>query len=672
MADDSTMWWEDPSTDWGAGEAAKVVDVLSYAYDTRDKIRPLVVSFDVEWADAPPPATPVRDIWIWALRRLAPTNSVLDLLAAVLHDETSSQFHTPLRGLLGDRLGEVNARIALRFGLPAPSAGRDAMVQSIAGTDPRTVAAPPGELQTITEPSGGLMDTDTEIQARLDLRTRTAMIEVAGQPSGTGFLVGNDLVLTAAHVLDRYTWPPPPQRQIVKAVFDYRYSGRSPAETGTRVAVAEFVTGSLPTQAEADGAVGANWDAPAEQLDFALLKLANPVPDPPDTDRFAAPRGHYQLQSVQDEYNYGACTSYIVMQHPLGNFLAVSTLTAEPFLSPGGTRMRYGGNMLAGSSGSAIVDFRGRLVGLHHYGGSVNNQGVPIAVIARALLNGEHAGLFQSSGPVAVSDAAVRIDPFETSSFQQRRPFVNRQNFRAMMRKMTESNGTRILAINGESGTGVSYSYLLTSHVADQSRLCPTLTATSPGGLRALKIDLRSYYQSFKIDRVRTAIVGKLLTEFGIVATPTDPLAQEARDSRTLIDTISPRLRESDKQWWLFFDGIDSLPTVKQGEVDELIHALIDLADDLQMPLRIVLAGRAAEEFADEHTDGSSEKDKVSGLNRGDVDAWLRRRAEEEKREIEEASLEAKLSDLFPPGPMPEPRMLARTLPAALLEVLSP
>jgi hypothetical protein len=669
MADASTTWWEDPSTNWDTGVAAKVVDVLSFAYDTRDKIRPIVVSFEVEWAGAPPQATPVRDIWIWALRQLAATGSVLDLVAVVLHDEASSQFHTPLRGLLGDRLGEVNARIALRFGLPAPSASRDAMVKSIGATDPQTVAAPPGELQTITAVNGGLMDVDVELQARLDLRARTAMIEVAGQPSGTGFLVGDDLVLTAAHVLDRRTWPPPPQRQIVKAVFDYRYSGRSPAETGTRVAVAEFVTGSLPTKAEADGTIGANWDAPADQLDFALLKLANPVPVPPDT----APRGHYQLQSVQDDYNFDACASYIVMQHPLGEFLKISVLTASPFLSPGGTRMRYGGNMLAGSSGSAIVDFRGRLVGLHHYGGSTNNQGVPIAVIARALLNGAHAGLFRTSERGAISDAAVRIDPFETNSFLQRRPFVNRQNFRQTMRKMTDrSNGMRVLAINGESGTGVSYSYLLTSHVAEQSAVCPALTTVAPGGLRALKVDLRSYYQSFGVERVRTAIVGKLLVDFGIVATPTDPLAQEARDTLTLVDLIGPKLRESDKQWWLFFDGIDNVLTVKQGEVDELIHGLIDLANnDLQIPLRIVLAGRAAEEFADEHTDGLAERDRVTGLNRGDVDAWLRRRAEEEKREIEEGRLEAKLSELFPPGPLPEPRILARTLPAALLEVLA-
>jgi hypothetical protein len=199
------------------------------------------------------------------------------------------------------------------------------------------------------------------------------------------------------------------------------------------------------------------------------------------------------------------------------------------------------------------------------------------------------------------------------------------------------------------------------------------LKTVAPGGLRAVKIDLRSYYESFGVERVRTAIIVKLLMDFGVVDASTDPMAQEARDTIWVVDAIARRLRDTDKQWWLFFDGIDSALTVKQGEVDELIHALVDLADDPQMPLRIVLAGRAAQQFADEHTDGWAERDSALGLTRGDVDAWLRRRAEEENGAIEEARLEAKLSELFPQrGPVPEPRKLARTLPAALLEVLTP
>ena len=302
------------------------------------------------------------------------------------------------------------------------------MVESIVDADPTTVDATRGELQAITAASAGWTDPRAAIQATIDVMARTAMIEVAGRPSGTGFLVGDDLVLTAAHVLDRRNWPPSPRPGQVQAVFDYMFVGPQPSrkrDAGGRGQVCDRQPAD--SRAEADGVVGADWDAPADRLDFALLKLATPVPDPPpDAAVRAAVRGHYQLQSVQDDYNFGACTSYMIMQHPLGDFLKLSPFDGSPVLSLGGTRMRYGGNTLAGASGSPVVDSRGRLVGLHHYFGGGNNQGVPIAVIARALLNGAYAGLFQSGGPVAAaasSDAGGPVrDEFVPAAAPVRQP----------------------------------------------------------------------------------------------------------------------------------------------------------------------------------------------------------------------------------------------------------
>ena len=140
-----------------------------------------------------------------------------------------------------------------------------------------------------------------------------------------------------------------------------------------------------------------------------------------------------------------------------------------------------------------------------------------------------------------------------------------------------------------------------------------------------------------------------------------------------LVATIAAKLRDSDQQWWLFIDSLDSLVAVKQGEVDELIHGLIDLAEnDLDVPLRIVLAGRQAEQFAADHASWT-EHDGPSGLTRGDVEAWLERRAEEDTRTIDPAKLAAKLAELFPsPGPLPEPRRLGPRLPSILSEVLVP
>jgi hypothetical protein len=318
-----------------------------------------------------------------------------------------------------------------------------------------------------------------------------------------------------------------------------------------------------------------------------------------------------------------------------------------------------------------VVDFRGRLVALHHYAGAGRNQGVPIAAIARELLRGDYAGLFKDGAPVAESAAVARIDPFATTAVLRRRPFVNRQNLRDTMREMARRAGTRTLSINGESGSGVSYSYQLASHIAENSTLCASLREAAPDGLEAVRVDLRAYV-NIPVEKVRGEIAIRLLMELGIIETPTDPLAQEARETINLVGTLGPWLKRSRKQWWLFFDSIDNLVAVKQGEVDELIHALIDLADDEQVPLRIVLAGRAAEEFAFEHTQWA-EREYTSGLTRGDAETWLRARAREESTTLDEARLAAKLAELFPvPGPLPEPRLLGPRLLAALVELLGP
>src|ERR1700754_953799 len=314
----TTTWWDDPATDWSAGDAARVVDVLSYAYATAEAVRRVALKAGVDWSHAPSGAS-ARETWAWVMGTAAAERLSFDVAAVVLHDEGSSHFHAPLSGLLGDRLGEVNARVVARYGLPpAPTSGPDLVVESLVEADPLE-HADAGELQAITSVRAGTDDPRAYVQAVRDLQVRTAMIEVAGQPSGTGFLVGEDLLLTAAHVFDRHAWPPDPLRSA-QAVFDFEFSGRSYAETGTPVRITDYVTGSLPTAAEANGTLqDSDWDAPGDRLDFALLRLASAVPPRlPD----AQPRGHYTLS--EDPYDFAANPRYMIMQHPMGGFVELS------------------------------------------------------------------------------------------------------------------------------------------------------------------------------------------------------------------------------------------------------------------------------------------------------------------------------------------------------------
>ena len=260
-------------------------------------------------------------------------------------------------------------------------------------TEPEKEPTPVPALEALTQPSAGLTDADGLIEALSTAAMRVAMVVRAGKSVGTASLVGPDLLLTAAHVLDSRSLPP--SIENVAAVFDFRPGqGASPAETGIRVRVAEFVTGSLPSDTEV-AARHLDRDAPPDRLDFALLRLAHAVPD-------TGGRGHYYLDP--EDYEFSPTGILYVFQHPLGSTLMVST-TAGAIRNNAGTRVRYQANTMQGSSGSPVIDIRGRLVAIHHYSAGTQNQGVPASRIARAVAASSHSGILRhvSDGPGARS-----------------------------------------------------------------------------------------------------------------------------------------------------------------------------------------------------------------------------------------------------------------------------
>jgi hypothetical protein len=681
MTTPGTTWWEDPTTDWTQGLPARAVDLLVAAYEEPSEIKYIAQTVGLSWDGGVGRAT-AREAWRWTLTQAAGRNLALDLAAEVLRDEASAAFHAPLRQLLGDRLGAAEARGALRYGLPPATSSRpDRVLESLVDAATTVGDDPVGGLEAITSVSAAFDDPHAYVQGIVDATRRTAMIQVGGHPRGTGFLVGPDLLLTAAHVIDGRQWPPSPLPEA-EAVFDYfPQPGRSQAETGVRVPVTEFMTASLPTAAEVAGQV-ADWNAPRDRLDFALLRLGW-CPPVEQTGAGGRERGAYVLDRT--EYDFAHSPLLLIIQHPLGDFQRFTFIKAPPQPNPLRTRIRYRGNTLQGASGSPVIDSRGRLVALHHYSQGGNNQGVPFDTIAAALLDGP-------LGPRLVPGPAVRLvapevdpttaggslaaarspgadaDPFLTTSLRGR-PFVDRVNLRDGLRSVALSDGpNRTIAITGESGSGVSYSYELASHVAARSRLSAPLRQVAPGGLVAVRIDLRDYL-SAGVEERRMLIAGDLLVALKL-REPTPQPAQEARNTSTLRLWLSTVLRGGDRQWWIFIDSIDNLVAVKQGGVDELIHALILVADDPQVMLRVVLAGQRAAQFAQEHLSWVAE-DTAVGLVRSDVETWLRARAAEEGRTCDEQRLAAEVDLLFPlGGPLPEPRRLAPLLPRVLARLI--
>jgi hypothetical protein len=661
----SKNWWEDPQTDWTSGEAAKFVELLVRAYPEPGAIRALAGSVGLD-AGAAVSGTPAREAWLAVLLDATGRRRVLDLAAAVIHDPASSAFHSLLVLLLGERAADALARVATLHGSPADAEASARELQNLVAVAAERTEDPEGRLEAILSPASALLDADAAARVLPTAQRRTALIEVGGRPMGTGFLVGPNLVVTAAHVIDPLRFPPVPPPGAF-AVFDFVQQGRTLAETGTRVPVVDFVDGSLPTRREVDGTLK-EWDVPDTRLDYALLKLKSAVPDHPES----GPRGAYAPDPT--EYDFDARQVFFIVQQPLGDVQKVDYISDRIELNGRRTRIRYRGNTLPGSSGSPILDTRGRLVALHHYSTRGRNQAVPFSMIASKLLNGEHAELFAeaATGEAAPAEAdrapaRARLDPWSTTELMGR-PFVDRAHLRDSVREIAKRDQPyRTLAIWGLSGSGVSYSYNFATHIAAHSADDPELSAEAPEGLVAVKIDLRQYVGT-KVEERRARIAASLLVQLGLQESP-DPLSQEATDTTLLAARVGAGLRDSKKQWWIFIDSIDDMVAVKQGDVHELIRALVEMAEGSQVPVRLVLAGREAEQFAVEHT-GWLREDRAAGLVRGEVERWVRTRAAEDGRIVDEAKLASALDDFFPPdGRLPDPRRLAPKLPKAYLDI---
>ena len=655
----------------------RLVDLLSHAYGSREAMLPLVRAAGLTIAHDADVSATVPELWRTLLDRAIRSDRFADLMAEVLNDPSSSVFHGRMHQLLGDRLFGVLATGMLRHGLPLESNSRDALLESMAGAVAPAPAEPVGSLQAIVSPPDGINDPMAYGQAIVDATRRVVMIEVGGRPRGTGLLVGPDLVLTAAHVFDATAWPPPgPPSAVV--VFDFvRTPGRSEAETGIRIDVRDFVCGSLPSPAEVAG--NPNGVEPGlDRLDFALLRLSLPAPA---VEAPGGPyeRGHYRLDPT--EYAFAEAPRLFIVQHPLGAFQAMTFLDKRPVLTPNKTRITYRGNTLAGSSGSPVLDVSGRLVAIHHYAANGHNQGVPIAPIADQVLGGPFAALFTAAvpvsgarpgngaasgngaGPAAVAAIAAASDPFAVNRMMQR-PYVNRDNLRSVMRTMTHPvNGNRMLVISGSRNSGVTHSYRLVAYVASQSRGHDLLRSFAPGGMEAVRINLREYADTDSAVRLER-IIGDLTLALKLRRF-TDPIAQDARNVVTLGHWIRAELSGSDKQWWIFFDSIDDAVEACPGQVAELMHQMLSLAQDPQVPLRVILGGPAAAKVAaDSEAFDMAALDTTTGLIRADVERWIKTRVAEEGGVVDAALLDAELGTLFPDGGSPMPiDLIAAHLP---------
>lgn len=306
------------------------------------------------------------------------------------------------------------------------------------------------QLQAITRPDLGFMNIALELRGKLTASRRLCCITVfkpdlaTPQASGTGFLVGPQIVITSGHVLDCLL-DDTGQAQVgsskrIHIAFDYvdGFSG------STVVPVQEnWLVGRSQLHPLEDQRRILNWDDPPEaefdkHLDFALLRLSRTV---------GYERGFYVL----DAQRMPVVGKVALMQHPGGQSQASSVGTTLRLWPPSfQSRMLHDANSVAGSSGGLLVDSEFQPVGLHQCS-YVDAQNKPMVngAIPTARIASLNLPLWQVQG----------FDPlWELKGTGE--AVIGREDFQQAVLQALEGQ-VRILTISGGHGMGRSFSITL-------------------------------------------------------------------------------------------------------------------------------------------------------------------------------------------------------------------
>ncbi|GJE72211.1 trypsin-like peptidase domain-containing protein [Methylorubrum podarium] len=195
----------------------------------------------------------------------------------------------------------------------------------------------------------------------------------SGQWSGTGFIVGRNLLLTNHHVLNSVE-----VAREARVEFDYQISGEDLLNGDGRTL--------LPTQAFKLNPERLFITSPTEKgLDYTFVWIEASASDtfgivPLERSSFTVSKGDFAF----------------IIHHPDGQHKQVS-LDDTDVVGIEATVLHYASDTLEGSSGAPVFDRRGRLVALHHASRAWNkelpeggtseriNEGIKISAIAMDL-----------------------------------------------------------------------------------------------------------------------------------------------------------------------------------------------------------------------------------------------------------------------------------------------
>lgn len=380
-----TPWFEDMPLDFNRSETRAAERLVVTGYGTNFALISLAENIGLDTAQLNQMA-PVTFLTRDILKKARQADRLLTLIAEILADDGQKASHDGLRELISGHTDEVrdagmNRRpsIALLAALPPD-------MSTWGADDAEPVPAAEQGFERIVNAMAGFVDPAKFRLSIAEAEVRTARVEVAGKPRGTGFLIGSDLLITNWHVVER---------GVDGALARFDHSGN---DDGRAVKFADdWQVAHSPHDSEANEL---SPDGPAEGTwDFAVVRLAEPVGDqaigPDLANAVAERRGFYQLN--WEPYDFESGEPLFILGHPIGGPIQLSNA------SPAGARftklrnrVRYDTNTDSGSSGSPVFNRDFRVVALHNSGSKgagpgMFNQGVPISGIGAAL-RGELAG----------------------------------------------------------------------------------------------------------------------------------------------------------------------------------------------------------------------------------------------------------------------------------------
>lgn len=285
------------------------------------------------------------------------------------------------------------SRLVIDFGLTSAA--------GLTGAADPAGEPPDRRLERMVREQGWLTDLPAFLARLSRLEGQVCRIENGpADPLGTGFLVGSDLVMTNAHVVQALAGGAAP---ALACRFDYL---SDPSGVEVRGGVVEPLASDWLVASRPHDPGDTMLDPPPPDpanLDFALLRLARgagnlprrgeETPDNPPRGWIAADPGRRPLAG-EDIY---------ILQHPLGAplKLARGRIGALPF---GGLRLRYDATTEPGSSGAPVLAHDLTLVALHHVGDpnhfrtAAFNQAIPMGDIL-GWLQGKVAPFWEVPAP---------------------------------------------------------------------------------------------------------------------------------------------------------------------------------------------------------------------------------------------------------------------------------